>query len=114
MPFSLAGNQPLHGTAKQSAIARNAAITGIIDGGAALYGTGFTIVLTDVNMTTMQITPSITSLLAIALGSLITAGLLTGGDFLPARTRIQDAAIHGHLSAPFCAVQHYNSIYYGI
>ena len=81
MPFSLAGNQPLHGTAKQSAIARNAAITGIIDGGAALYGTGFTIVLTDVNMTTMQITPSITSLLAIALGSLITAGLLTGGIF---------------------------------
>ena len=80
-PFSLAGNQPLHGTAKQSAIARNAAITGIINGGAALYGTGFTIVLTNFNMTTMQITPSITSLLAIALGSLITAGLLTGGIF---------------------------------
>ena len=69
----------MHGTAKQSAIARNAAITGIINGGAALYGTGFTIVLTNFNMTTMQITPSITSLLAIALGSLITAGLLTGG-----------------------------------
>ena len=81
MPFSLAGNQPLHGTAKQSAIARNAAITGIIDGGAALYGTGFTIVLTDVNMTTIYATPSITSLLAIALGSLITAGLLIGGIF---------------------------------
>lgn len=81
MPFLLAGNQPLHGTAKQSAIARKAAIIGIVNGGAALCGTVLAIEITIFNIPMGYATPSITSLLAIALGSLITAGLLIGGIF---------------------------------
>jgi len=65
----------------QSRIARKAAIIGIINGGAALCGTVLAIEITIFNILMGYATPSITSLLAIALGSLITAGLLTGGIF---------------------------------
>ena len=81
MPFSLAGNQSLHDPTMQARIAREAAITGIIDGGAALCGTVLAIEMTIFNILMGYATPSITSLLAIALGSLITAGLLIGGIF---------------------------------
>ena len=81
MPFSLAGNQSLHDPTMQSRIARKAAIIGIINGGAALCGTVLAIEITIFNILMGYATPSITSLLAIALGSLITAGLLIGGIF---------------------------------
>ena len=119
MPFLLAGNQPLHGTAKQSAIARKAAIIGIVNGGAALCGTVLAIEITIFNIPMGYATPSITSLLAIALGSLITHYRRPPhrGDFLPARTRIQDVASHGPLPNLFCAIPfcnafpHRNTIY---
>ena len=81
MPFSLAGNQSLHDPTMQARIARKAAIVGIIDGGAALCGTVLAIEITIFNILMGYARPSITSLLAIALGSLITAGLLIGGIF---------------------------------
>ena len=71
----------MHDPTMQARIAREAAITGIIDGGAALCGTVLAIEMTIFNILMGYATPSITSLLAIALGSLITAGLLIGGIF---------------------------------